>query len=111
MIGYNDTSAATVAAAGSTQATATPLNAKFNNVSTVAASTGVSLPAGAVFGDEVLVRNAGANALSVYPATATGTIGGGSAGAAVSLAVTNDKTKNARFTCWGSDVWTQAVSA
>ena len=111
MIGYNDTAVAAVTAAGTTLATATPLNAKFNNVATVAASSGVSLPAGSAFGDEVLVRNSGASALAVYPSTATGTIGGGSAGAAVSLAVTNDKTKNARFTCWGSDVWTQAVSA
>ncbi len=110
MIGYNDL-VATVSAAGNSLATATALNAKFNNVTTVAASAGVALPTGAAFGDEVLVRNSGANALAVYPATSAGTIGAGSAGASVSLATTNDKTKNARFTCWGNDVWTQVVSA
>jgi hypothetical protein len=110
MLGYNDTSA-TVSAAGNNLATATGLRNKFNFVSVAAASTGVSLPTAAAPGDVVFVRNGGANALSVYPATAAGTIGGGSAGAAVSLAVTNDKTKNAMFVCWGSDVWTQVVSA
>lgn len=110
-ISYNDVSNTAVAAAGTTLAGATPLQAKFNNVSTVAASSGVSLPAGAGAGELVFVRNSGANALSVYPATATGTIGGGAAGAAVSLALTTDKTKNAAFLCWGNDVWTQLVSA
>ena len=37
MIGYNDL-VATVSAAGNSLATATALNAKFNNVTTVAAS-------------------------------------------------------------------------
>lgn len=110
MIGYNDNSATGLTATGSTLATGLALNAKFNNVTTAAASTGVVLPLAAA-GDVVFVRNGGANALSVYPNSATGTIGGGSAGAAVSLAVTNDKTKNAMFVCWGSDVWAQVVSA
>lgn len=110
-ISYNDVSNVAIVAAGTTQASATPLQGKFNNVTTVAASSGVSLPAGAAPGELVFVRNSGASALAVYPATAAGTIGGGAAGAAVSLAVTTDKTKNAMFVCWGRDVWTQVVSA
>lgn len=111
MLSYNDTSAVAVTAAGSTLATATLLNAKFNNVSTVAASTGVALPAGAAPGDVVFVANGGANALSVYPATAAGTINGGSAGAAVSLATTTYKTKNSMFLSFGNDVWISYVGA
>lgn len=103
--------ALTITAAGSTQATATPLVSNLNVVTTVAASTGVTLPAGVAPGEAVLVKNAGANALSVYPATASGVIAGGSAGAAVSLATTNDKTKNALFFCIGTDTWSQFVSA
>ncbi|OHD24084.1 MAG: hypothetical protein A2Y38_14695 [Spirochaetes bacterium GWB1_59_5] len=109
MLGYNDTSAVAVSAAGTTLATATPLRAKFNKVTTAAASTGVSLPV-ANAGDMVIVQNSGANALAVYPNSATGTIAGGSAGAAVSLAVTTEKTQHAIFICWGSDVWTRVVS-
>lgn len=103
--------ALTITAAGSTLATATALNSNLNVVTTAGASTGVSLPANAHPGEIVFVYNAGANALSVYPATATGTIAGGSAGAAVSLAVTNIKTRNAMFICVGTDTWMQYVSA
>jgi hypothetical protein len=111
MISYNDSASTAVTAAGSTLSTATPLQSRFNNVSTVAASTGVSLPVNAPAGLVVFVRNTGANALSVYPATAAGTISGGSAGAAVSLAVTTQLTQNSMFVCWGNDVWTRVVSA
>lgn len=110
MIGYQDTSAVTISAAGSTLATATPLTSRFNKVTTVAASAGVSLPVGVGVGEVVVVQNSGSNALSVYPATATGTIAGGSAGAAVSLAVTTEKTQHAMFICWGNDVWTRVIS-
>jgi len=58
----------------------------------------------------VVVQNSGASALAVYPATATGTIAGGSAGAAVSLATTNEKTQHQIFICWGNDVWTRVIS-
>lgn len=111
MLGYNESAATGLTAAGSTLGTALPLRARFNVVGTAAASTGVSLPAGVAVGETVLVRNGGANALAVYPATAAGVIGGGSAGAAVSLALTNDKTKTALFVCIGNDVWAQFVSA
>lgn len=110
MIGYNDSAAVAITAAGSTLGTATVLTSKFNKVTTAAASTGVSLPANAAAGDVVVVQNSGANALSVYPATAAGTIAGGSAGAAVSLATTTEKTQQQIFICWGNDVWTRVIS-
>jgi hypothetical protein len=69
---------AAVTAAGSTQGTATALTKTINNVTTVAASTGVVLPT-AVAGYMVIVRNGGANALNVYPAT----------GAAINAAAAN----------------------
>lgn len=53
-------------ATGSTQGTALALPADVNNVTTVAASTGVVLPAMNP-GDEIVVRNGGANALLLYP--------------------------------------------
>lgn len=58
----------TLTAAGSTQGTALLLSNEINNVTTTAASTGVRLPTGEV-GAFVVVRNGGANALLVYPAT------------------------------------------
>ena len=76
---------AAVSAAGSTQGTATALTTMINNVTTVAASTGVVLPTAAA-GYIVIVRNGGANALSVYPATGAA-INAGAANAAHSLPV------------------------
>jgi hypothetical protein len=111
MRGYNESAATGLTATGSALADALKLNARTNVVATAAASTGVALPAGAAAGDLVFVTNNGANALSVYPATATGTINGGSAGAAVSLAVTTYKTKNSLFLCTGTDTWIQFVGA
>jgi hypothetical protein len=55
-----------ITAAGSTQGTATVLTTSINNVTTVAASTGVILPVG-VAGMRIIVRNGGANNLNVYP--------------------------------------------
>jgi hypothetical protein len=57
-----------VVAAGTTQATGTQLGNAINLITTVPASTGVVLPA-AIIGLRIVVRNAGANALNVYPAT------------------------------------------
>jgi hypothetical protein len=57
-----------VTAAGSTQATATLLTRPINNITTVAASTGVIFP-GAIPGIRLLVRNGGANILRIYPAS------------------------------------------
>ena len=111
MLGPHELAATGLTATGSTLGTALALNARTNVISTAAASTGVALPAGAPAGDIVFVSNNGANALSVYPATSAGTINGGSAGAAVSLAVTTYKTKNSLFLCLGSDTWIQFVGA
>lgn len=111
MLGPHELAATGLTAAGSTLGTALALNARTNVVGTVAASTGVALPAGAPVGDIVFVSNGGANALSVYPATSSGTINGGSAGAAVSLATTTYKTKNSLFLCTGTDTWIQFVGA
>jgi len=76
---------AAVSAAGSTQGTATALTTMINNVTTVAASSGVALPT-AVAGYIVIVRNGGANALNVYPA-AGASINAGADNAAHSLPV------------------------
>ena len=57
---------AALSGAGSTQGTATALTKSINNVTTVAASTGVRLPA-ATAGMRIMIRNGGANDLSVYP--------------------------------------------
>lgn len=76
-----------VSAAGSAITDATDLTAEVTDVGTVASSTGVQLP-DAAQGKVFLVRNSGANTLTVYPHSAAGTINGGSAGAGVSVATT-----------------------
>lgn len=58
-----------ITAAGTTQATATTLNAQENEVTTVAAGSGVSLHPLLVPGEIQTVFNAGANELKVYPAS------------------------------------------
>jgi hypothetical protein len=74
-----------VTAAGTTQATATPLTGSINTVSTVASGTGVNLPA-SYGGLAITVINSGANALLVYPAQgAADTINGLAATNGVSL--------------------------
>lgn len=55
-----------VSAAGSTQATATPLSRPINNITTVPASSGVILPA-ATPGMRVMVRNATGTTVRIYP--------------------------------------------
>jgi len=75
--------AATAAAAGSTQATATPLTASVNHITGANGTNGVRLPAIAQRGQFVAVHNAtSAQVLKVYPPTG-GTINGGSTNAAV----------------------------
>ncbi len=73
-----------VTAAGSTQGTATLVTAAHVIVTTAAASTGVILPP-AEPGAEVTIKNLGANALNVYPATG-GAINALAANAAFSVA-------------------------
>lgn len=95
-----------ITAAGSTQATATPIYSDVNVVSTTAASTGVLLPSNRSAGDTVEVTNLGANALSVYPPTG-GNIGTGAANAAFSIPVS----KSAIFRQVSATQWTQTLSA
>lgn len=59
----------------------------FNTVfSTVALNTGAKLPSYWPVGAIGYVQNNGANPLNLFPPTSTGTINGGSAGAAVTIA-------------------------
>lgn len=81
-------------ATGATQATALQLGADINVCSTVAASTGVILQTMNP-GDEVIVRNGGANALLVYPPVG-GIINALSANAGYSVATA---TPNATIRC------------
>lgn len=60
------TVANTLTATGTTQATALALAADINRFTTVAASSGCIIPA-LNPGDEMVVFNGGANALSLYP--------------------------------------------
>lgn len=83
----SSSTATAISAAGTNLATATQLTALYSDITTVAASTGVKLVDTGV-GVLQCGRNGGANALAVFPPTATNTINGGSAGASVSIATT-----------------------
>lgn len=72
-------------ATGTTISDALDLVSLVNIVSTTAASTGVQLP-NVDIGVQVIVQNNGANALNLFPHSSSGTINGGSAGAAVTIA-------------------------
>lgn len=76
-----------ISAAGTTQATATPLVAMINNVTTVAAGAGVNLPSSTnAAGLEVVVVNSGLNPLTAYPAQgASDTINGQAAATGVQI--------------------------
>lgn len=65
----NGTCSDNLTAAGSTQGTAAACPSDVNVFTTVAASTGCILNAMPAPGDEIVVTNLGANALSVYPPT------------------------------------------
>lgn len=79
------TTGAAISAAGSIITDATDLTAVFNNVTTVGANTGVQLW-DAPLHSMILVRNAGANILRVYPEAAGSQINGGGAGVAAQVA-------------------------
>jgi hypothetical protein len=72
-------------AAGTVIGDALALVSLVNVVSTAAASTGVKLPDSPI-GQPVIVQNNGANAINIFPHSASGTLNGGSAGAAVTCA-------------------------
>lgn len=92
--------------AGTTQATAVQMSYCISAV-TGASNTGGLLPQNASPGDRMFVANTGANTIKVYPATAAGTINGGSAAASISLATL----KAAEFVQVGSgDTWYYVVT-
>lgn len=91
-------------AAGNSQGTALaiPAGQDMSIFTTVAASTGAILPgAGVTLGEEYVIANHGANALSVYPASG-GKMGTASANAAYSLAAG----KTGYFVYCGQNQWT-----
>jgi hypothetical protein len=63
----------TLVAAGTSAGNATTISYVYTNVSTVTSGSGVKLPK-AEMGETVIVKNSGANALTVYPYSATDTI-------------------------------------
>lgn len=62
-----------VTAAGTSAGNATQLAYVYNNITTVASGSGVKLPK-AEMGETIIIRNGGANPLTVYPYSATDTI-------------------------------------
>lgn len=78
--------ATALTAAGTTITDALQLTAFTSNISTAALSTGVKLPPLWPIGQIGIVYNGGANPINLFPPTSTGTINGGSAGAAVTIA-------------------------
>ncbi len=66
---YYENTNASVAAAGTTQVTATVLTAQYNVVSTSASNVGVELPVPAYAGLEIEIVNLGSLALNIYPNT------------------------------------------
>lgn len=80
---------AAATAAGTVLADATLLTGQVNNVTTVAASSGVRLNSNTPIGITVVVRNGGANDLKLYPTSASDAINGGTAGASITLTTLN----------------------
>lgn len=85
-----------------TQAGATVLTKKINNITVCAnANDGVAIPA-AVAGKVLFIRNGGAQTAKIWPAVgSSGTINGGSANAAITLATT----KNIMLFALDSTAW------
>lgn len=93
-----------ITAAGTSQATATPMIGQINTVATVATGTGVNLPA-SFSGLAVTVVNAGANTLLVYPAQgASDTINGFAAATGLSMLPGSEAT----FNCTATGAWNTA---
>jgi len=67
-LGKATTTNATVSAAGTNQATGTALTKDYNVCTTVASGTGVVLPTASA-GRRIVIVNAGANQLNIYPAS------------------------------------------
>jgi hypothetical protein len=88
-----------VTAAGSTQATATPLTRPINNITTVPASSGVIFPA-AVPGMRILVRNNTVTSVRVYPAT-----GGQINTLGTNIGFVLDRDANLEFVAYSNTQW------
>jgi len=86
-------------AAGTTRADALQLAAESNNLTTVAASTGVILPVG-VIGMKIMIINNGASTVQVY-ASASETIDGTAGATGVTLA----NAKDALYTYYKANTW------
>lgn len=98
------TASGAVSAAGNNRATATQLTALMNDVTTVAASTGVVLPA-AKAGLEVVVVNAGANTLAIYGG-GTDTIDGTAGSTGTTLTTAH---RIATFYCFADGAWISSL--
>jgi hypothetical protein len=68
-----------VSAAGTSAGNATQVTYVYNNVTTAASGTGVKLPK-AEMGETIIIKNSGANPLTVYPYSATDTINAAGSG-------------------------------
>jgi len=73
-------------ATGTTIADALQLTSFHSVIGTAALNTGVKLPSAWPIGQIGYVQNNGANPINLFPPTSSGTINGGSAGAAVTIA-------------------------
>lgn len=67
VIAASNDAAGSITAAGTTQGTATELTNAINEITTVAANSGVRLASKGYQGDDMYIYNAGANSLNVYP--------------------------------------------
>ena len=95
-----------IAAAGTTQGTATALGSAVNFIGTAAAGSGVVLSSSASAGDSQLVYNGGANPVKVYPPSGA-TINRLATNAAATIA-TNTACE---FHCGSTTQWAAVLSA
>lgn len=96
-----------VAAAGTTLATATMLTQDWNEVSPVPVGSGVSIPQAALVpGADIVVYNADANTLNIYPPDADVQIDALGAGNPYQLAAGASRT----FRCWSPTLFRSAAS-
>lgn len=94
------------AAGVSSQSAATPLQTDLAYVGTVAANAGVQLPL-AVAGAEVVIVNAGANTLKIWPLNGSGdAIDSGAANANTTLTTAN---RIATFRCFVNGTWISSL--
>lgn len=103
----SESAAGAVSAAGtSSQANATALTKNLNYVSTVGANAGVALPTSTA-GARIVIVNAGANTLKIWPKNSSGdTIDGGSANANTTLTTAN---RIASFYCFTAGAWVSSL--